>query len=96
MRGGSMATLSRMEGEGGIKGAVTQRPTHSRTAAVPRIQECVTSRVGCTRSMDLMVLVGMSATEAEVSGTLVHKEEAMQDEGPGSWKGAQKGGERCT
>lgn len=55
---------------------------------MPRIQECVTARVGCTRSMDLMVLVGMSATEAEFSGTLLHKEKAMQDEGPGSWKGA--------
>ena len=83
-----MATPSRMEGEGGIKGAVTQRPTHSRTEAMPRIQGCITARVGCTHSMDLMVLVGMSATEAEFSGPLLHKEETMQDEGPGSWKGA--------
>lgn len=38
--------------------------------------------------MEPMVLVGMSATEAEFSGTLWHKEEAVQDQGPGSWKGA--------
>lgn len=88
MRGGSVATPRRMEGEGGIRGAVTQRPTHSGTAAVLRIQERVTARVRYTRSMDLMVLVGIPAMEAEVSGNLLHKEEAVQDEGPGSWEGA--------
>lgn len=95
MRGGSVATPRRMEG-GGIRGAVTQRPAHSGTAAVLRIQEYVTARVGYTRSMDLMVLVGMSATEAEISGICCTKRRQRRTKALAPGKGPQEGVERRT
>ena len=86
--GRSMTGASGVGGKGGIKGAASQRPPLSSTAALPRTQENAIRRVGCGHSVEPMVLVGTSATEAEFSGSLWHKEEAVQDQGPGSWKGA--------
>lgn len=83
-----MTGPSGMGEKGGIKGAATQRPPLGSTAALPRTQENAIGRVGCGHPGEPMVLAGMSATEAEFSGTLWHEEEAVQDQGPGSWKGA--------
>lgn len=96
MRGGSVATPRRMEGEGGIRGAVTQRPAHSGAAAVLRTQERVTVSVRHTRSMDLTVLVGMSATEAEVSGIRGIRRRQCKTKALAPGKGPQEGGERRT
>lgn len=70
-----------------------QRGCHSETpsqqhCSTARTQENAIGRVGCGHPVEPMVLAGMSATEAEFSGTLWHEEEAVQDQGPGSWKGA--------
>lgn len=75
--------LAGIEGNGGIKGAVTQRPHLSGCDGSKGLGYAIMGG-GCRHSVEPMATVEMSGTEPEFSGTLWEKKELVQASGKGA------------